>query len=82
MNIKKTCWQCKTNKNVSLQVCGKCNVASYCSRECQVAAWRIGHKFACKSLHTKFDEFQKSLKIVDDAHYEMAKRFLIRKGLL
>mmetsp|Transcript_18951 Transcript_18951/g.31890 ORF Transcript_18951/g.31890 Transcript_18951/m.31890 type:complete len:625 (-) Transcript_18951:1419-3293(-) len=68
-HIKKTCWQCKQNKdNISLQVCGKCNVASYCSRDCQVEAWKQGHKTACKNLRSKFEEFQKSLKIVDDAH--------------
>ena len=73
-HIKKTCWQCKKNEgNVSLQVCGKCNVASYCSRDCQVAAWKQGHKPACKNLRSKFDEFQKSLKIVDEAHDDDGK---------
>lgn len=27
--------------------CSRCNKASYCSRECQVAAWREGHKQVC-----------------------------------
>ena len=43
-------------------------MAGYCSRECQVTAWKEGHKSACKNLHSRYTEFQKSLKAVDDAH--------------
>ncbi|KAJ3374232.1 hypothetical protein GGF31_007751 [Allomyces arbusculus] len=27
--------------------CGKCRVVRYCSRSCQVAAWKAGHRFWC-----------------------------------
>ena len=27
--------------------CAKCGVARYCSRDCQVAHWKDGHKFGC-----------------------------------
>ena len=30
--------------------CGKCRVAKYCSRECQVGDWRATHKNSCASL--------------------------------
>lgn len=29
--------------------CSKCGI-KYCSRECQVAAWRAGHKKVCKQV--------------------------------
>jgi hypothetical protein len=32
----------------SLKDCGKCYVARYCGKECQLAAWP-GHKEACKA---------------------------------
>ena len=31
-----------------LSVCTKCKLACYCSRECQVQAWKSGHKKACR----------------------------------
>lgn len=30
-----------------LERCSKCHLAFYCSRECQVSAWRDGHKLLC-----------------------------------
>ena len=30
--------------------CGKCRVAKYCSRECQVGDWRATHKKSCAAL--------------------------------
>lgn len=51
-----------------MQVCGKCGIASYCSRACQSSAWKDGHKIACTSLESRYMEFQRSLKTVDDAH--------------
>jgi hypothetical protein len=30
-----------------MNCCGKCKAARYCSRACQVADWKAGHKFAC-----------------------------------
>jgi hypothetical protein len=29
-------------------VCGQCGAARYCNRQCQVAAWRAGHKAECQ----------------------------------
>ncbi|PNH11147.1 hypothetical protein TSOC_002041 [Tetrabaena socialis] len=33
--------------DLRLQSCGKCAAAAYCSRACQVAHWRCGHREAC-----------------------------------
>ena len=37
-----------------LKTCSKCRLASYCSKQCQVAAWKGGHKQECAGL--KFDK--------------------------
>jgi hypothetical protein len=31
-----------------LQKCGACKVARYCSKRCQMAAWKSGHREACR----------------------------------
>ena len=33
-----------------LKSCARCKVAAYCSKACQVAAWKGGHKQECKAL--------------------------------
>jgi len=48
------CHQCLSllqskNKNR----CSRCKVAHYCSRECQVKAWKAGHKYTCKLWQEK-----------------------------
>ena len=53
-----TCWQCKkeASSTVKLSRCGKCSLATYCSRECQLLHWKAGHKTECKkgvASHTK-----------------------------
>lgn len=41
-----------TSSTASLQTCGKCRLAKYCSRECQAADWGPAgqHKKLCKHL--------------------------------
>jgi hypothetical protein len=41
------CEQCRRHVVRELR-CGRCDAAVYCSRECQVAAWRATHKALCK----------------------------------
>ena len=33
----------------NLKACGRCGDAAYCSRECQIAHWKGGHKKKCVS---------------------------------
>ncbi len=39
-----------TEAGLRLQLCSGCNTARYCSEACQKAAWRAGHKSACRCL--------------------------------
>jgi len=39
-----------TEAGLQLQLCSGCNTARYCSETCQKAAWRAGHKGACRRL--------------------------------
>lgn len=44
------CQLCRLKyKKNSLKVCGSCNIATYCCRECQVADWPL-HKTVCSKL--------------------------------
>jgi hypothetical protein len=40
--------------------CAKCNVAAYCSRECQIEDWQKRHKQACKSNAAASEEQRKN----------------------
>ena len=39
-----------------LKSCARCKVAAYCSKECQVAAWKGGHKKVCKPPSQEISE--------------------------
>ena len=43
------CFHCGTapQNNTKLSKCGKCQVAGYCQRDCQVQDWKKSHKSAC-----------------------------------
>ena len=43
------CSHCGKHKD-ELRMCASCRSARYCSRECQVAAWKHGHKQECGRL--------------------------------
>lgn len=46
------CDYCKNTQNVNekgrLKRCSRCKAKLYCSRECQTADWKDGHKFHCQ----------------------------------
>lgn len=46
------CERCKTVEppRVKFSVCGKCKNVCYCTRECQVAHWKAGHKEECGTI--------------------------------
>jgi len=75
---ERTCWECnlsfesdltgRTTDHSNGFCCSKCLVAIYCSRECQVSAWKTGHKAKCKSLKHIHDSQMESLEAVDSVH--------------
>jgi TPR repeat protein len=48
----KTCGYCQSAEDLEhkLQACSRCRLVSYCSKSCQLAHWKNGHKQACVSL--------------------------------
>jgi len=45
----KQCSHCGKS-NVGLQVCARCKMVQYCSKDCQVKDWKDGHKTMCKPV--------------------------------
>jgi len=42
------CHNCLTLMQKNNNRCSRCKIAHYCSKECQVNAWKKGHKYTCK----------------------------------
>ena len=51
-NAECTNLSCDTEFMIKTYVCGGCMEARYCSRDCQAASWRAGHKLYCKNRQT------------------------------
>jgi len=66
-DVKLLCWECLQiiPASTSCMVCGKCKSAQYCSRKCQLAAWKTGHKDKCDALRSRYTSFQSSLSTID-----------------
>jgi len=62
---KTNCWEC--GKEGGVQKCSSCVAARYCGRECQVKAWRGGHKKFCAELKNIFAEYEENMRSVDEA---------------
>jgi len=62
----------KTSCIGNVKICSKCRVAGYCSKACQRAAWKEGHKNKCDALHTKHGVFENLLKEVDEVHNQLS----------
>ena len=45
---KTMCFSCGTTG--TMKCCSRCKCAYYCSRDCQAAAWKSGHKATCKQI--------------------------------
>ena len=60
-----TCWVCKIVGK--MKSCTRCKAARYCSRNCQVAAWKRGHKHACETLKGEYASYKANMAIVDTA---------------
>ena len=46
--VKAKCFSC--GKTAATKCCSRCKCAYYCSRDCQAAAWKSGHKATCKQI--------------------------------
>ena len=46
----------------NLKKCGACHVRSYCSVECQKAAWKDGHKIECERIREVWKKGEKKTK--------------------
>jgi hypothetical protein len=47
---KKFCYGCGKTSQDELQICARCKLVSYCSRECQKKDWKQ-HRLECKKFH-------------------------------
>ena len=45
----KVCWLCSKKTETKMQKCSRCNIAHYCSRQCQRNDWQ-GHSTECGRL--------------------------------
>ena len=50
------CFSC--GNTGTMKCCSRCKCAYYCSRDCQAAAWKSGHKATCKQIR----RMQKTVK--------------------
>ena len=46
--LKNKCFSC--GNTGTMKCCSRCKCAYYCSRDCQAAAWKSGHKATCKQI--------------------------------
>ena len=61
-SIRTTCYHClvitanplplptRGVTNIALKICNGCQLARFCSRECQVSSWQSYHKYECKIM--------------------------------
>ena len=47
---KNICCFFNCGKMGAMKCCSQCKCAYYCSRKCQAAAWKSGHKATCKQI--------------------------------
>ena len=47
----------KAQAQVNFKQCSNCNSQWYCSKECQVEAWKAGHKKDCKRSKLNFEDY-------------------------
>lgn len=68
--FKKSCWECgqPPEAGAKLMNCSQCSTARYCSKRCQLSAWKDGHKHKCCELGSKMDLFQQLIREVDKTY--------------
>jgi hypothetical protein len=63
------CARCKKFSTDVLQVCSRCRLAHYCSRECQKSDWKF-HKVCCKRLRKGQDMVAETARILTEPRPE------------
>ena len=60
--MKNVCWNCgESFKQEELKKCSKCQVARYCSRDCQTSDWSSGHKLMHQIIKRGDDSYLKRI---------------------
>ena len=73
-----SCDNCgKQLEKVNAKQCAACNMASYCSKECQVSDWRNGHKKQCKVLVRN-----KQAKLIDPSTVTSVGRNILMNNII
>ena len=63
-----TCAGCgKHYERTALKRCSKCLGVAYCSRECQVAHWKGGHKQHCQEIAAAMEAIKAGQPVVEAA---------------
>ena len=65
-----------------MSVCAGCKVSHYCSRKCQVAAWKNGHKEWCPVLAAKINHYVDNLCCAKQFNWTGAIRGIYTKPFL
>lgn len=62
--VKNHCWKCKMS-GTDLMACGRCKVATYCSKECQKENYPLHKKFCkvVKSMDPRIADASENLEI-------------------
>jgi len=77
-----TCSYCEKAGTVKLQQCSRCNKASYCSRECQVAAWPAHKKNDCVKSEKEAKKLRLTWEQVQAFEGETARGTLEVKAIM
>ena len=80
-DAKDMCWQCREVCKDDLMKCSKCEVAGYCSKVCQVFAWRGGHKQKCVELRSQWNLFNQCHEVVWSDARSSPKTFRMQREL-
>ena len=64
--IHVNCWECG-KMNATLLCCAQCKASRYCSKACQINAWKGGHRGACLELKDVNARFEENYRCIDAA---------------
>lgn len=66
--VDSLCWECGKPTESNDCCCGRCELAVYCSYECQSKAWKGGHKEKCARLQSLFQACEESFKTIESLY--------------